>query len=123
MTATLQRQGRRRGSMWFLAGSVTVHAGNYAFNVLTARLLTPAQYADVALTVAGLFVLRFRKPDLERPFRVPAYPFVPALFLVVAVFFLVFIAVGDPRNSGLGSLVMLSGVPAYFLFKRRGRQG
>ena len=72
-----------------------------------------------ALTVLGLFVLRYRQPGLERPYRVPAYPLIPALYLAVAAFFLVFIAVGDPRNAGLGTVVMLSGVPVYFFLKRR----
>jgi APA family basic amino acid/polyamine antiporter len=50
---------------------------------------------------------------------VPAYPLIPALYLAVAAFFLVFIAVGDPRNAGLGTVVMLFGVPVYFFLKRR----
>jgi basic amino acid/polyamine antiporter, APA family len=89
---------------------------------LYSDLLTFTSFASLlfnALTVAGLFVLRYRQPNLERPYRVPAYPFVPALYLLVAVFFLVFIAIGDPRNAGLGTVVMLLGVPVYFLLKRR----
>ncbi len=88
---------------------------------LYSDLLTFTSFASLlfnALTVAGLFVLRYRQPNLERPYRVPAYPFVPALYLAVAVFFLVFIAIGDPRNAGLGTVVMLLGVPVYFLLKR-----
>jgi APA family basic amino acid/polyamine antiporter len=89
---------------------------------LYSDLLTFTSFASLlfnALTVAGLFVLRRRQPNLERPYRVPAYPFVPALYLAVAVFFLIFIAIGDPRNAGLGSVVMLLGVPVYFLLKRK----
>jgi len=89
---------------------------------LYSDLLTFTSFASLlfnALTVAGLFVLRFRQPNLERPYRVPAYPFIPALYLAVAAFFLVFIAVGDPRNAGLGMVVMLMGVPVYFFLKRR----
>jgi APA family basic amino acid/polyamine antiporter len=89
---------------------------------LYSDLLTFTSFASLlfnALTVAGLFVLRYRQPNLERPYRVPAYPFIPALYLAVAAFFLVFIAVGDPRNAGLGTVVMLMGVPVYFFLKRR----
>ncbi len=88
---------------------------------LYSDLLTFTSFASLlfnALTVAGLFVLRYRQPNLERPYRVPAYPFVPALYLAVAVFFLVFIAIGDPRNAGLGTVVMLLGVPVYFFIRR-----
>jgi APA family basic amino acid/polyamine antiporter len=89
---------------------------------LYSDLLTFTSFASLlfnALTVAGLFVLRYARPDLERPYRVPAYPLVPALYLAVAIFFLVFIAIGDPRNAGLGTVVMLMGVPVYFALKRR----
>jgi APA family basic amino acid/polyamine antiporter len=89
---------------------------------LYSDLLTFTSFASLlfnALTVAGLFVLRFRQPNLERPYRVPAYPLIPALYLAVAAFFLVFIAVGDPRNAGLGMVVMLMGVPVYFFLQRR----
>jgi APA family basic amino acid/polyamine antiporter len=89
---------------------------------LYSDLLTFTSFASLlfnALTVAGLFVLRIRQPKLDRPFRVPAYPIIPALYLAVAAFFLVFIAVGDPRNAGLGTVVMLMGVPVYFFLKRR----
>jgi APA family basic amino acid/polyamine antiporter len=89
---------------------------------LYSDLLTFTSFASLlfnALTVLGLFVLRYRQPGLERPYRVPAYPLIPALYLAVAAFFLVFIAVGDPRNAGLGTVVMLFGVPVYFFLKRR----
>ncbi|MGH9319389.1 MAG: APC family permease [Vicinamibacteria bacterium] len=91
---------------------------------LYSDLLTFTSFASLlfnALTVAGLFVLRVKQPNLARPFRVPAYPWIPALYLAVSAFFLVFIAVGDPRNAGLGFLVMLAGVPVYFFLKRRER--
>jgi APA family basic amino acid/polyamine antiporter len=89
---------------------------------LYSDLLTFTSFASLlfnALTVLGLFVLRYRQPNLERPYRVPGYPFIPALYLLVAAFFLVFIAVGDPRNAGLGTVTMLLGVPVYFYLKRR----
>ena len=69
-----------------------------------------------ALTVVGIFVLRRSQPNLSRPYRVIAFPFIPALYLAVAAFFLVFIAIGDPRNSGFGFLLILTGVPVYYYY-------
>jgi APA family basic amino acid/polyamine antiporter len=92
---------------------------------LYSDLLTFTSFASLlfnALTILGLFRLRKKRPDLPRPYRVPAYPFVPLLYLVIAVFFLVFMAAGDPRNCGFGLLVMLTGVPMY-LYWRRGAAG
>ncbi|MEZ5355635.1 MAG: amino acid permease [Bryobacteraceae bacterium] len=88
---------------------------------LYSDLLTFTSFASLlfaALTVAGLFVLRRKQPDLPRPYRVAGYPFVPALYLIVAAFFLIFIAVGDPRNSGFGLFVILLGLPLYWYWRR-----
>jgi len=108
-------------ALWTILLLLTGSLGSRGLQ-LYSDLLTFTSFASLlfnALTVAGLFVLRYRQPNLERPYRVPAYPFIPALYLAVALFFLVFIAVGDPRNAGLGTVVMLMGVPVYFFLKRR----
>jgi basic amino acid/polyamine antiporter, APA family len=84
-------------------------------------LLTLTAFSSLlfnTLTVVGLFVLRRRQPDLPRPYRAWGYPVLPALYVVVSVFFLVFILKGDPRNSGLGLLLTALGLPAYFYWRR-----
>jgi O-antigen/teichoic acid export membrane protein len=63
VTTTVTR--RSRGSIWFLAGSVAVHAGNYAFNVVVAHRLSPAEYSDVALAVSGLLLAGFVTVGLQ----------------------------------------------------------
>jgi APA family basic amino acid/polyamine antiporter len=85
-------------------------------------LLTLTAFSSLlfnVLTVVGLFVLRHRRPDLPRPYRVWGYPVVPLLFVAVAAFFLVYMPVADPRNTGLGLLLTLAGVPAYAYWRRR----
>ncbi len=87
-------------------------------------LLTYTVFASLlfnAVTVIGLFRLRRQKPGLERPYRVSGYPLVPLLYVVIAAFFIVYIIVGDPRNSGRGLFLMATGVPAYFYWKRKQR--
>jgi APA family basic amino acid/polyamine antiporter len=91
---------------------------------LYSDLLTFTSFASLlfnALTIAGLFVLRQKRPELPRPYKVVAYPFIPLLFLIVAIFFLIFIAVGDPRNSGFGVLIIVSGIPLFLFLRRRER--
>ncbi len=88
---------------------------------LYSDLLTFTSFASLlfnTLTVVGLFVLRRKRPELPRPYRVAAYPFVPLLYFLVSSFFLVFIALGDPRNSGFGLLIILAGVPLYLYWRR-----
>ncbi len=92
---------------------------------LYSDLLTFTSFASLlfnVLTVAGLLVLRHKKPALPRPYRVIGYPWTPLLYLSVAVFFLIFIAAGDPRNSTFGLAVIASGVPLYLYWKARRRK-
>jgi APA family basic amino acid/polyamine antiporter len=85
-------------------------------------LLTYTTFASLlfgVLTVVAVFVFRKRSPDLPRPYRVWGYPFVPLFYIIVAVFFIVYIFVGDLRNSGLGLAIILSGVPVYAYWRRK----
>jgi len=72
-----------------------------------------------ALAVLAVFVLRVRRPDLPRPFRVPGYPVVPALFIAALVWIGVFTLRGRPTESLLGLLTVVLGVPFYFAAKAR----
>jgi APA family basic amino acid/polyamine antiporter len=85
-------------------------------------LLTLTAFSSLlfnVLTVVGLFVLRVRQPNLHRPYRVWGYPVLPGLYILVALFFLVYIPIADPRNSGLGLLLTALGLPAYWFWRRR----
>jgi basic amino acid/polyamine antiporter, APA family len=71
-----------------------------------------------ALAVAGVFVLRHRQPDLPRPYRVWGYPVVPGLFLLASVGLVMNALVTDPRNTGVTLLIILAGVPVYWVRER-----
>jgi APA family basic amino acid/polyamine antiporter len=71
------------------------------------------------LTVAGVIVLRRKQPALERPFRVPAFPWLPAFFCLAAFGITVSTIVADPHHALLGIAVILAGLPVYALFRRR----
>jgi APA family basic amino acid/polyamine antiporter len=77
------------------------------------------------LTVTAVVVLRIRRPHAERAFRVPLYPLVPALFVVVNVWMLwnvLTFADGSPREALLGLGIVATGIPAYLLFRARNRR-
>jgi len=89
---------------------------------LYSDLLTFTSFASLlfnTLTIAGLFVLRWKRPDLPRPYKAFGYPVVPVLYLAIAAFLLVFIAVGDPGNAGLGAVLIAAGVPFYWWWRGR----
>ncbi|MEN8174363.1 MAG: amino acid permease [Pseudomonadota bacterium] len=70
------------------------------------------------LTVAGVFVLRYAEPDLERPYRVWGYPFTPAVFVLLNAIILIFVLQARPIAAGAGLVTVLSGVVLAFLHKR-----
>jgi amino acid transporter len=76
-----------------------------------------------ALAVAGVFVLRRKRPRLERPYRVIGYPIVPALFLLASLAMVANALITDPVNTGVTLGIIVAGVPAYYLWMlwKRGR--
>jgi APA family basic amino acid/polyamine antiporter len=87
------------------------------------KLLTYVTFASLAfnaLTVVGLFVLRRKRPDEPRPYRTWGYPVTPAVYLAGAAFFLLYIFLGDKKDSCAGLGLVALGLPAYLLFRRRG---
>jgi len=74
-----------------------------------------------ALTVAGVFVLRRREPEIERPYRTWGYPWPPIIFLVLSAWSLSFMLVTQPRESLAGLATLMLGLVIYaidHLFRR-----
>jgi amino acid transporter len=67
------------------------------------------------LAVAGLWRLRTTRPDLPRPYRVPLYPAVPAIFVAAVVYLVGNALITDPLWTGVTFGVVLAGIPVYYL--------
>ena len=74
------------------------------------------------LTIAGLFLLRQRQPNAERPYRAFGYPVLPLLYIVISIFIEICILVYKPRYTWPGLIIVLLGVPVYWLWKGRARK-
>ena len=74
-----------------------------------------------ALTVSGVFVLRLREPDIERPYRTWGYPWPPIIFLAVSGWSLTFMAFNQPWESLAGLLTLVLGLVIYAVDKARSR--
>jgi APA family basic amino acid/polyamine antiporter len=72
-----------------------------------------------ALTVAGVFVLRTKRPELERPYRAFAYPVVPLLYILAAVGIMVVLVLYKTQTAGAGIVIVLLGLPVYWLWSRK----
>jgi APA family basic amino acid/polyamine antiporter len=79
-------------------------------------------YPFLALTVAAVFVLRRRRPDLARPYRTAGYPLVPAVFLVGTVAMMLNALLERPRTTLLGAAIVAAGVPVYFAWHSASRR-
>jgi basic amino acid/polyamine antiporter, APA family len=71
-----------------------------------------------ALTIGGLFILRIRKPDAERPYKAFGYPVVPAVYILLAVFIMIILLIYKPDYTWPGLIIVLAGIPVYYIWKR-----
>ncbi len=95
------------------------------FLCLTGRygdLLTYATFASLLfyiLTIGGLFILRRKEPDAERPYKAFGYPIVPILYIIITSLICVDLLLYDTRNTGLGLGIVALGIPVYYLFMNK----
>ena len=73
------------------------------------------------LTVIGLFVLRWKRPDVPRPYRCTGYPWLPAIYVLVGVAWTLNTIIQRPTEAFWGAAILLVGVPGYLYWKRRSR--
>ncbi len=69
------------------------------------------------LTIYGIFILRKKMPDLERPYKAFGYPFLPMLYIIVATAICISLLITKFSTCGWGVLIMLTGIPVYYLTK------
>ena len=71
------------------------------------------------LTIGGLFILRKKEPNAERPYKAFGYPFVPILYMIITGLICIDLLIYDTRNTGLGLFIVALGVPVYYLFMKK----
>jgi APA family basic amino acid/polyamine antiporter len=74
------------------------------------------------LTVIGLFLLRWKRPDLPRPYRCSGYPWMPAIYVLIGVAWILNTIVRRPMEAFWSIAIVLIGVPGYLYWKRSGRK-
>jgi basic amino acid/polyamine antiporter, APA family len=73
------------------------------------------------LTVIGLFILRWKKPDIPRPYRCTGYPWLPAIYILVGVAWTLNTIIQRPIEAFWGALIVLIGIPGYLYWKHDSR--
>lgn len=67
------------------------------------------------LTIAGIFILRKKRPDAERPYKAFGYPFLPILYIIMGAAFCLLLIIYKPQFTWPGLIIVLLGVPLYYL--------
>ena len=67
------------------------------------------------LTIAGIFILRKKKPDVERPYKTFGYPILPALYIIFGTAFCVLLIIYKPNFTWPGLIIALLGIPLYYV--------
>jgi len=91
------------------------------FDQLTDMIVF-AVFIYYGATALGVFILRKKMPDAERPYKVWGYPVVPAIVVLFCAGLFVNTFFSRPREAALGMVLMLTGVPMYWWFKRKNQQ-
>jgi len=96
--------------------SVLVLSGT--FDQLTDMIIF-AVFIFYGATTLGVFILRRRMPDAPRPYKVWGYPVVPAIFILFCIGLFFNTIITRPREAAIGLILIFSGIPVYFLLRKR----
>ena len=75
------------------------------------------------LTILAIFILRKKKPDIDRPYKAFGYPVVPALYILATTVIMVILLVYKPNYTFPGLVIVLLGIPVYFIWKKFAKSG
>jgi APA family basic amino acid/polyamine antiporter len=111
------------------AVSILAQATWSSLLVLLAAADTLVTYTGFAIVlfsgaaVIALFVLRAKEPDAERPFKALGYPVAPGIYAIASIAILINGLLRAPGPTGAGALIILAGIPLYFVFRRQPAAG
>ena len=119
-------------ALWLHAIWTSVLVLSGSFDMLTDMLIF-ISWVFYGLSAVGIFILRHKFPNAHRPYKTWGFPFVPAIFVIFTITFLVITLVNDIMNynsgkaaminSVLGLLLTATGIPLYWYFKRANKKG
>lgn len=73
------------------------------------------------LVIFSVFVLRVRRPDIERPYKTVGYPVIPLIYIVICLLIEVILLIYKPKFTWPGLIIVMAGIPVYYLWKRYGK--
>ena len=113
----INKNGIPRNAIYFQSSIALIY-------ILTSSFKTIVVFAGAMLAfnsflaILGVFVLRYREPDLPRPYKTWGYPIVPLIYLTITAFMLGFVIINEPHKAIFGLCVILFGIVFYAVSKR-----
>jgi len=113
-TGELNRNAVPEFALWIQAvvASILCLSGTYG------DLLTMISFVVVifyVMTILGIYILRKRQPDTERPYKAFGYPVLPVIYIILALAFCIGLVSASPKYSLYGLAIVLIGIPLYFI--------
>ena len=72
------------------------------------------------MSAGAVIILRKKRPDMDRPYKTPAYPWIPIIFIFFAIFLTINTIMEAPRDAAIGFGIILAGLPLYYYWKKNG---
>jgi APA family basic amino acid/polyamine antiporter len=113
-TGTLNKNAVPERGLWLqaLVAAILCLSGGYGDLLDMISFVVVLFYA---LTIVGIAVLRKKRPDIERPYKAFGYPVLPAIYIILALTFCVFLIIMKPLYAGAGLGIVLVGIPLYYI--------
>jgi len=113
-TGTLNKNAVPEYALWLqcVVAGILCLSGSYGDLLDMVAFVVVLFYA---LTIIGIFVLRKKRPDIERPYKAFGYPVLPVIYIIMAITFCVFLIKMKPNYAGIGLAIVLVGIPLYYL--------
>jgi APA family basic amino acid/polyamine antiporter len=121
-TATLNKHAVPEFGLWLqcLVASALCLSGRYGDLLDMISFVVVIFYV---LTIIGIYILRAKRPDAERPYKAFGYPFLPAVYIVMGICFCTLLIIYKPNFTWPGLIVVLTGVPVFYMWKAFDKKG
>lgn len=115
-TANLNKHAVPEFGLWLqcLVASALCLSGKYGDLLDMISFVVVIFYV---LTILGIYILRVKNPDAERPYKAFGYPFLPALYILMGISFCILLIIYKPNFTWPGLIIVLTGVPIYYMWK------
>lgn len=116
-TGTLNEFGVPQFGLWIqcLVASLLCLSGRYGDLLDMISFVVVIFYM---LTIAGIFILRVKRPDAERPYKAIGYPILPAIYIIMGIAFCILLCIYKWQYPVYGLVIVLIGIPLYYISQR-----